>query len=104
MKVKLLQALVGRVDTHWSPAAGDEIEVADSVGALLCSLPVSRVYMAVRSGAEYDQSLVNTIIMLPMVVTAWTAAESMRSLKSVARSVVVNPAPTLACERFLKKK
>lgn len=39
------------------------------VGAILCSLPVSRVYMAVRSGAEYDQSLVNTIIMLPMVVT-----------------------------------
>ena len=39
------------------------------IGALLCSLPVSRVYMAVRSGAEYDQSLVNTIIMLPMVVT-----------------------------------
>jgi hypothetical protein len=38
-------------------------------GALLCSVPVSRVYMAVRSGAEYDQSLVNTIIILPMVVT-----------------------------------
>ena len=35
-------------------------------GAILCSLPVSRVYMAVRSGAEYDQSLVNTIIMLPI--------------------------------------
>lgn len=39
------------------------------VGAIICSLPVSRVYMAVRSGAEYDQSLVNTIIILPMVVT-----------------------------------
>lgn len=39
------------------------------IGALVCSLPVSRVYMAVRSGSEYDQSLVNTIIMLPMVVT-----------------------------------
>jgi len=38
-------------------------------GAILCSVPVSRVYMAVRSGAEYDQSLVNTIIILPMVVT-----------------------------------
>ena len=33
------------------------------------SLPVSWVYMAVRSGEEYDQSLVNTIIVLPMVVT-----------------------------------
>jgi len=38
-------------------------------GAILCSIPVSRVYMTVRSGAEYDQSLVNTIIILPMVVT-----------------------------------
>jgi hypothetical protein len=39
------------------------------VGALICSLPVSWVYMTVRSGSEYDQSLVNTIILLPMVVT-----------------------------------
>ena len=39
------------------------------IGALLVSLPVSWVYMAVRSGDEYDQSLVNTIIVLPMVVT-----------------------------------
>jgi hypothetical protein len=38
-------------------------------GALLASLPVSWVYMAVRSGEEYDQSLVNTILLLPMVVT-----------------------------------
>ncbi len=39
------------------------------IGAMLASLPVSWVYMSVRSGAEYDQSLVNTIIVLPMVVT-----------------------------------
>ncbi|MES2136020.1 MAG: DUF4956 domain-containing protein [Pseudomonadota bacterium] len=39
------------------------------VAAILVSLPVSWVYMAVRSGGEYDQSLVNTIIVLPMVVT-----------------------------------
>jgi hypothetical protein len=39
------------------------------IGAVLASLPVSWVYMAVRSGDEYDQSLVNTIIVLPMVVT-----------------------------------
>jgi len=38
-------------------------------GALLASLPVSWVYMAVRSGDEYDQSLIHTIIVLPMVVT-----------------------------------
>ena len=37
--------------------------------AILVSLPVSWVYMAVRGGEEYDQSLVNTIIVLPMVVT-----------------------------------
>ena len=39
------------------------------IGAFLCSLPVSWVYMAVRSGEEYDQSLVHTIMILPMVVT-----------------------------------
>jgi hypothetical protein len=39
------------------------------IGAFLCALPVSWVYMAVRSGAEYDQSLVNTILVLPIVVT-----------------------------------
>src|SRR3954465_2749499 len=39
------------------------------IAAILVSLPVSWTYMAVRSGEEYDQSLVNTIIVLPMVVT-----------------------------------
>ena len=39
------------------------------IGAILASLPVSWVYMTVRSGEEYDESLVNTIILLPMVVT-----------------------------------
>lgn len=39
------------------------------IGAFLCSMPVSWVYMAVRSGEEYDQSLVHTILVLPMVVT-----------------------------------
>lgn len=39
------------------------------VAAILVSLPISWVYMAVRGGNEYDQSLVNTIIVLPMVVT-----------------------------------
>jgi hypothetical protein len=39
------------------------------VAAILVSLPVSWVYMTVRGGHEYDQSLVNTIIVLPMVVT-----------------------------------
>jgi len=39
------------------------------VAAILVSMPVSWTYMAVRGGEEYDQSLVNTIIVLPMVVT-----------------------------------
>jgi hypothetical protein len=39
-------------------------------GALLAALPVSWVYMGVRHDEDYDQSLVNTIIVLPMVVTA----------------------------------
>jgi hypothetical protein len=39
------------------------------IGAFLCSMPVTWVYMAVRSGEEYDQSLVHTILVLPMVVT-----------------------------------
>lgn len=39
------------------------------IAAILVSLPISWTYMAVRGGHEYDQSLVNTIIVLPMVVT-----------------------------------
>ena len=39
------------------------------VAAILVSLPISWTYMAVRGGNEYDQSLVNTIIVLPIVVT-----------------------------------
>jgi len=39
------------------------------IAAILVSLPNSWVYMTVRGGEEYDQSLVNTIIVLPMVVT-----------------------------------
>ena len=39
------------------------------IGAFLAALPVSWVYMGVRDDEEYDQSLINTIIVLPMVVT-----------------------------------
>src|SRR3954453_3998321 len=39
------------------------------VGALMTALPVSWVYMGIRNDEEYDQSLINTIIVLPMVVT-----------------------------------
>lgn len=39
------------------------------VGALVVALPVSRVYLTIRNPKQYDQSLVDTIVMLPMVVT-----------------------------------
>jgi hypothetical protein len=39
------------------------------IGAALTALPVSWVYMGIRNDEEYDQSLINTIIVLPMVVT-----------------------------------
>jgi hypothetical protein len=39
------------------------------IGALMTALPVSWVYMGIRNDEEYDQSLINTILVLPMVVT-----------------------------------
>jgi hypothetical protein len=40
------------------------------VAALLAALPVSWVYMEVRTEDEYDQSLISTIVLLPVVVTS----------------------------------
>jgi len=40
------------------------------LGALLTALPVSWVYIAVRNPRDYDQSLVDTIIVMPIVVTS----------------------------------
>jgi hypothetical protein len=39
------------------------------IGAFLTSLPVSWTYMSIRNADEYDQSLISTIIILPLVVT-----------------------------------
>ena len=39
------------------------------VGAFMTALPVSWVYMGIRTGEEYDQSLISTILILPVVVT-----------------------------------
>lgn len=39
------------------------------LGALVTVLPISWVYMGIRTGEEYDQSLISTIIILPLVVT-----------------------------------
>jgi hypothetical protein len=38
-------------------------------GSLLAALPVTWIYMGVRNDDEYDQSLINTILVLPLVVT-----------------------------------
>lgn len=38
-------------------------------GALLTSIPVSMVYMGIRDAEEYDQSLISTVLILPLVVT-----------------------------------
>lgn len=38
------------------------------VGVLLTALPVSWVYMATRTAEEYDQSLISSILILPVVV------------------------------------
>ena len=40
-----------------------------TAGALLAALPVSWTYMEIRERDDYDQSLVETIIILPMIVT-----------------------------------
>jgi hypothetical protein len=40
------------------------------LGALLTALPASWVYIAIRNPEEYDQSLVDTIVILPIVVTS----------------------------------
>ena len=37
--------------------------------ALLTSIPVSMVYMGIRNAEEYDQSLISTVLILPLVVT-----------------------------------
>ena len=40
------------------------------IGALLTALPVTWVYMGIRTAEEYDQSMISTILILPSVVTS----------------------------------
>jgi hypothetical protein len=40
------------------------------IGALMTALPVSWVYMSTRTSEEYDQSLISSILVLPVVVTS----------------------------------
>ena len=61
-----------------SPAASEIGNLRESIywltitilGALLTALPASWVYIAIRNPKDYDQSLVDTIIVLPIVVTS----------------------------------
>ncbi len=51
-------------------ALGSFVWLIIAVGAaLLAALPVSWTYMAIRARDDYNQSLVETIILLPMIVT-----------------------------------
>lgn len=40
------------------------------IGALVAALPVSWTYIKIRHRDEYDQALVQTIVLLPMIVTS----------------------------------
>ncbi len=40
------------------------------LGALVTAIPVSWVYMSTRTAVEFDQSLISSIIILPIVVTS----------------------------------
>ena len=44
--------------------------VAAVLAAFLAALPVSWVYMSTRSEEEYDQSLISTVLILPITVTS----------------------------------
>lgn len=46
------------------------IGAAAVIGAFLLALPVAFVYVRTRNSLKYDQSLVQTVIMLPVVITS----------------------------------
>jgi hypothetical protein len=77
VKAIITQADRGLLEGNAIPPA-DVKNIAESLawlgiamlGALVTSLPVSWIYMSIRSGDEYDQSLISTILILPLVVTA----------------------------------
>ena len=66
------------LETMFAPNAVEVANLRETVywlaitilGALLTALPASWVYIAVRSSEDYDQSLVDTIVVLPIVVTS----------------------------------
>ena len=66
------------LESVFAPAAADVGNLRDTLywltitilGALLTALPSSWVYISVRNSKDYDQSLVDTIVVLPIVVTS----------------------------------
>jgi hypothetical protein len=66
------------LESMLAPAAAEVGNLRESLfwlaitvtGALLTALPVSWVYIAIRNSKDYDQSLVDTIIIMPIVVTS----------------------------------
>jgi hypothetical protein len=58
---------IGHIDTF----GGSLVWLVSALlGALATALPVSWIYMEVRNPESYDQSLIGTIVMLPVVVTS----------------------------------
>jgi hypothetical protein len=66
------------VESMFAPSSVEVANLQDTLywlsitilGALLTALPSSWVYIAVRNSKDYDQSLVDTIVVLPIVVTS----------------------------------
>ena len=65
------EAYVGARLNHMASFGGSLIWLVAAVaGSLIASLPVSWVYMKIRNPGDYDQSLIDTIVVLPLVVTS----------------------------------
>ena len=62
---------VGLKLAHAETLTGSMVWLVSAVlAAVLTAFPVSWVYMEVRNPEDYDQSLVDTIVVLPLVVTS----------------------------------
>ncbi|QXQ06868.1 hypothetical protein KX816_02035 [Sphingosinicellaceae bacterium] len=69
--VAATQAYAGARLNHMASFGGSLIWLVAAVaGSLIASLPVSWVYMKIRNPGDYDQSLIDTIVVLPLVVTS----------------------------------
>ena len=65
------QAYTGAKVNHMASFGGSLVWLIAAVaGSLIASLPVSWVYMKIRNPGDYDQSLIDTIVVLPLVVTS----------------------------------